>query len=154
MSLRGTAVQITAAHPEIWLIQFGGSTTAGVGTAASKQYGTVYRTQGGASVATGTLPFTLSRNETGRILDMYLSAAVMNSGDFTFDVEISNKSQALFWDATTMLYSANSRPRLPAPGIAIPGFTQVAFAAYWITAQTTATTTNLFVSVMVYPVRG
>lgn len=153
MSLRGTAVQITAAHPEIWLVQFGGNTGGGVGTAAVKQYGTVYRTQGGASVATGTLPFTLSKNETGRIIDIYLSAAVSNSGDFQFDVEISNKSQALFWDATTMLYSANSRPRLPAPGINLPGFTQIAFAAYWITAQSTATTTNLFISTLVYPSR-
>lgn len=153
MSLRGTAVQITAPHPEIWLIQFAGSTAAGVGTAASKQYGTVYRTQGGASVATGTLPFTLSRNETGRIIDMYLSAAVSNGGDFQFDVEVSNKSQALFWDATTMLYSANSRPRLPAPGINLPGFTQIAFAAWWITAQSTAATVNTFVSTLVYPTR-
>lgn len=154
MSLRGVAVQITDSHPEIWLVQFAGSTTAAVGATSTKQYGTVFRTQGGASVATGTLPFTLSRNETGRIIDMYLGvSSVPNSGDFQFDVEISNKSQSLFWDANVMPAANNSRPRLPAPGIKLPGFTQIAFAAYWITAQTTATTANLFISTLVSPAR-
>jgi hypothetical protein len=151
----GATVRVTGKHPEIWLIQFAGSTTAGVGTAAVKQYATVYRVQGGQSVNTGTLPFSLSNNEVGTVVDLYLSvASVPATGDFQFDVEISNTSQKLFWDANTMPAANNSRPRLPAPGIYLPRVAQIAFAAYWITAQTAATATNLFATVMVSPVRA
>jgi|SRR5579864_8077032 len=147
-------VQLTGKNTQQWVITFAGSTTAGLGSSAVKQYGTIYRTQGGSSVATGTLPFSLSKNEAATIVDIFINAAVSNSGDFQFDIEISNTSQKLFWDAGAMLFSSNSRPRLPTPGIYIPPVAQVAFAAYWIAAQTTTVTTNVFVLALVKPVRG
>jgi hypothetical protein len=148
------AIRSTAAHTEQWVVTFAGSTAAGLGTSSSKQYGTVYRVQGGQSVATGTLPFTLNFTEASMIIDIFINAAVVNGGDFQFDVEIANNSQKLFWDAGAMLFSSNSRPRLPAPGIPLPGNTQIAFAAYWIVAQSTTSTTNVFVLTRTQPTRG
>ena len=147
-------VQLTSKNTQTWVINFAGSTAAGLGTSTSKQYGTIYRVQGGSSVATGTLPFSLSKNEAATIVDLYINAAVGNSGDFQFDIEVSNTSQKLFWDANAMLFSSNSRPRLPAPGIYIPPVAQVAFAAYWIVAQSTTVSVNVFALALVKPVRG
>lgn len=148
------AIRSTQKHTETWLVTFAGSTTSGLGASSVKQYGTVYRVQGGVSVATGTLPFTLNFTEASMIIDIYINAAIANSGDFQFDVEVANNSQKLFWDAQSMLFSSNSRPRLPAPGIPLPGNTQIAFAAYWIASQTTTSTTNLFVLTQTMPTRG
>ncbi len=139
---------------ETWLISFAGNTGGGLGTSAVKAYGTIYRTQGGSSVATGTLPFSLSINEAAVIVDLWINAAISNGGEFQFDIEIGNTSQKLFWPANSMLFSSNSRPRLPAPGIPIAKSSQVSFAAYWIIAQTTTTVTNVFALAMTQPVRA
>lgn len=128
---------------QTWLVNFAGSTSAGLGTSSSKQYGVIYRVQGGSSVNTGTLPFFLNVNEAAYVVDMYINAAVANSGQGQFDIEISNTSQKLNWDVSSMLFSSNSRPRLPAPGIYIPQVAQAGFAIYWTTAQTTTAAVNV-----------
>jgi hypothetical protein len=148
------AIRQSASSPQTWVVTFAGSTSAGLGASAVKQYGTVYRVQGGTSVATGTLPFSLNFTEAAMIIDLYIEAAISNGGVAQFDVEVANNSQKLFWSINSMLYSSNSRPRIPAPGIPLPGNTQIAFAAYWITAQSTTTTTNIFVLTKTAPVRG
>lgn len=140
--------------PENWVINFAGSTAGALGSTSTKAYGTVYRTQGAQSVNTGTLPFALSKNEAGIIVDLFINAAVANSGDAQFDIEISSTSQKLFWDIPTMLFTSNSRPRLPAPGIYLPPQTQIAFSIYWIVGQTTASSVNVIALVQVSPVRG
>ncbi len=155
MSFFGSSLGRTRRSNETWLIQFAGTTAAaGYGTSAVKQYGTIYRTQGGSSVATGTLPFSMSINEAAVIVDLWINAAVSNSGEFQFDIEVGNTSQKLFWPANSMLFSSNSRPRLPAPGIPISKSSQVAFAAYFIVTQTAAAVTNIYALAMVQPVRG
>lgn len=146
--------QRTNISSETWYINFAGSTAGALGSTSTKQYGTIYRTQGQTSVATGTLPFYLSRNEAAMIIDLYVTAVPANGGDAAFDIEISNTSQKLNWDVTSMLYSSNSRPRIPAPGIPVSAITQAAFALYWIVAQTTAASVTVIAHARVSPVRG
>lgn len=147
------SVGYKAKNVEVWAVRFTGSTTAGFGTAAVRQYGTVFRSQGGTSVDTGSLPFQLPSDQNGQVVDIYTNVAVGNSGDYQFDIEVAQISQRLFIDANTINANQSTGRQFLSQPVAIPATAQVAFAAYWIVAQTTALASTIFLKVQIMPRR-
>jgi hypothetical protein len=149
-----SAVGYKGQNTEVWVIQFTGTTSGGFGTSAVKQYGTVYRSQGGTSVATGTLPFTLPSDQNGLVVDIYTNGAVPSSpGDFQFDIEVAQISQRLFIDANTINANQSTGRQFLSQPVKLPATAQLAFAAYWIVGQTAATASNVFMKVKIIPKR-
>lgn len=147
-----SAVGYKGKNTEVWVAQFTGSTTGGFGTSAVKQFGTIFRSQGGSSVNTGTLPFQLPADQNGLIVDIYMNGAVPSApGDFQFDVEVSQISQRLFIDGNTINANQSTGRQFLSQPIRIPATAQVAFVAYWIVGQAAATATNVFMKVQILP---
>ncbi len=143
-----------AKNVETWLVTFTGSTTGGTGTSSVKQFGVVFRSQGGSSVDTGTLPFQLPQDQNGLVVDIFMNSAVPSApGDAQFDIEVAQISQRLFIDLNTInANQSTGRQFLSAP-IQLPASSQISFVAYWITGQALATSTRVFVKVQILPRR-
>ncbi len=147
------AIGYNKRNTEVWVVRFTGSITGAFGTTSTKQYGTVFRRQGGSSVDTGSLPFSLPSDQNGLVVDVFTNAAVANAGDYQFDIEVAQISQNLFLDANTLNANQSTGRQFLSQPVTLPGTAQIAFAAYWIIGQSAPLAVSIFLKVQIMPRR-